>query len=664
MSITSEEPWSGPIRISSMLDVGRLAADVLRPARSHAVVCVTIPSWGSEPLLDAEALADELGAAAVVYVLPTGDFSWELTDRLPPRLDVYGGAARIWWPGVGPDSNPHDHPLFFIHDRSESSRVIARIVGEFEERGLLETSAPSEGAEVPVVVTALRPWGVDLKLAGGRRAYAHRSRVTRVALPVERVLRPGQSVRAVVLDKTDSDGRVEVALDPFEPDPWERLAEQYEAGMLVEGVVDEFRNFGAFVTLLPGARGLLHKGQISDEWVSHPEDVLDIGERLVVRLVSLDPREHKAELSLRGVQEHAEPVPVASIYPDGPPWLAPRTESVDPASVPGDRAEAPASLAALVNPDVEPVTRSEVSEEPALPDVESELEAREDVQPSEAQPAVADADELERTIEEARALEERIVSLYAGAEQRLGRLRAEAAQIRQDLQRDLAEARLRLIDFAESEIADLTGSTEAALADARETVEELREQLSAAETDRLELLARVKQERDRASAAEARVETLRDEVHAERERAEALQATLEALEPDPGRRFIADVRRAWEQRGTDEDRERYPWREPRIGPEFLGSLERVQGISLERIIEVSAHVVSGRAREIPGLEVHPLRTSELGSAPQRVRDDGAKAWRCNLQASTAAARRLHYWELPDGGVELAKVVYHDDFSIR
>lgn len=648
-----------------MLDVGRLAADVLRPARSHAVVCVTIPSWGSEPLLDAEALADELAAAAVVYVLPTGDLSWELTDRLPPRLDVYGGAARIWWPGVGPDSNPHDHPLFFIHDRSESSRVIARIVGEFEERGLLETSAPSEGAEVPAVVTALRPWGVDLKLAGGRRAYAHRSRVTRVALPVEHVLRPGQSVRAVVLDKTDSDGRMEVALDPFEPDPWERLAEQYEAGTLVEGVVDEFRNFGAFVTLLPGARGLLHKGQISDEWVSHPEDFLELGQRLVVRIVSLDPGERKAVLSLRGVPADPAPVPVASIYPDGPPWLAPRTESVEPASVPGDPSEAPASLAAQVSPEVELGIQSEVSEEHAPPDVESDLEeAREDVQSPEAQPAIADTDELERTIEEARALEERIVSIYAGAEQRLGRLRAEAAQIRQDLQKDLAEARLRLIEFAESEISDLTGSTEAALAEARKTVEELREQLTAAETDRLELLARVKQERDRASAAEARAETLRGEGRAERERVEALRGTLEALEPDPGRRFIADVRRAWERSGTDEDRKRYPWREPRIGPEFLGSLERVQGISLERIIEVSAHVVSGRAREIPGLELHPLRTSDLGSAPQRVRDDGAKAWRCNLQASTAAARRLHYWELPDGGVELAKVVYHDDFSIR
>ena len=70
------------------------------------------------------------------------------------------------------------------------------------------------------------------------------------------------------------------------------------------------------------------------------------------------------------------------------------------------------------------------------------------------------------------------------------------------------------------------------------------------------------------------------------------------------------------------------------------------------------------ALEIPGLELHMLRESETVGAAQQVRGDGARAWRCNLQTRTAAARRLHYWQLPDGRIELAKIVYHDDFSIR
>lgn len=132
---------------------------------------------------------------------------------------------------------------------------------------------------------------------------------------------------------------------------------------------------------------------------------------------------------------------------------------------------------------------------------------------------------------------------------------------------------------------------------------------------------------------------------------------------DPAERFLSRAHAAWERMTPAADRERYAWRPPVLGPAFLESVEGIAGVSRERIVEVCAHVASGRARDIPGLELHVLRTSETGGAPGRERADGAKAWRCSLQANTPAARRLHFWRLPDGSVELANVVYHDDFSI-
>jgi hypothetical protein len=132
---------------------------------------------------------------------------------------------------------------------------------------------------------------------------------------------------------------------------------------------------------------------------------------------------------------------------------------------------------------------------------------------------------------------------------------------------------------------------------------------------------------------------------------------------DPSDRFIGAVRGVWERGTQGDDRDRYPWREPVLGKDFLTSVEDVQGVARQRVVDVCAHVVSGRAKTIPGLELHPLRESEGGDAPQRRRADGAKAYRCSLQGNTPAARRLHYWELPGGGIELAKVVYHDDFTI-
>jgi hypothetical protein len=174
----------------------------------------------------------------------------------------------------------------------------------------------------------------------------------------------------------------------------------------------------------------------------------------------------------------------------------------------------------------------------------------------------------------------------------------------------------------------------------------------------------LKEQRAATKEAERRNERLRKELQQERQQAASLEERIRGLDLDDASRFVSEVRLAWERSTTPADRERYRWRDPMLGPEFLESLERVQGISRERIVEVCAQVVCGRAPEIAGLELHPLRSSEGGSAPQRARPDGAKAWRCSLQVGTPSARRLHYWELADGGVELAKIVYHDDYSIR
>jgi predicted RNA-binding protein with RPS1 domain len=643
--------------VKSSADVRRLADEILNPRRAHAIVCVTIPSWASEPLVDTAALAAALGRTASIYVMPTGEQSWELTDRLPPRLDVYGGATRIWWPVADEQPDPFEHPLFFVRDRAESPGVIAKIVDELERRGLLVSQRLPAGAEVGAVVTAVRPWGAELTLVGGQPAFAHKSQLTRAAdLVPEQIVRIGQSVRVAVLEEQADHDRVRVSLRPFEPQPWQRVSEACEPGMLIEGVVDEFRNFGAFIEVYPGVRGLLHRSQITREWVSHPEDFLTIGERILVRVVSIDRDSEKLDLTRLDVGADPLPSLPLSVYPDGPPWLPEPAPEDEPVASP------PPADATSPPPDDE-AAGQEVDAEPDLEVVAAEPDAAPAEEAIEAAFDVStELDELERAIEDGRELERHVSELFASTEGRLQQLRAEAAQIRTTLERDLGQARLRILEFAEGEADAVTGSSEAALAEARNTASELRELLAAAETDRRQLLERLKEERTRAKDAETRTDRLRKELRAERDAGEALRRQLEAV--NPRRRFIAEVQQAWERTTTRDDRARYPWRAPVLGPEFLESLANVQGVSREKITEVCAHVVSGRAPHVPGLEVHPLRVSEVGGAPQRVREDGAKAWRCSLQVSTPAARRLHYWQLPEGETELAKVVYHDDFSIR
>ncbi|MGE0305963.1 MAG: hypothetical protein AB7N61_23235 [Acidimicrobiia bacterium] len=99
-----------------------------------------------------------------------------------------------------------------------------------------------------------------------------------------------------------------------------------------------------------------------------------------------------------------------------------------------------------------------------------------------------------------------------------------------------------------------------------------------------------------------------------------------------------------------------------IGPRFLDSLSRLEGIKEEKVADVVFEIVTGIAPQIPSREVHHLRTGSGGDDPVRIRDDGAVAWRASLQVKTPSARRIHYWVLANGDVELARVTTHDDFD--
>ena len=76
----------------------------------------------------------------------------------------------------------------------------------------------------------------------------------------------------------------------------------------------------------------------------------------------------------------------------------------------------------------------------------------------------------------------------------------------------------------------------------------------------------------------------------------------------------------------------------------------------------NAKLTIGVAAELGSRAVHQLRANAVGNSPQRARlSDQAKAFRCSLQKGTVSARRLHWWDLPDGGgVEFAHVGVHDD----
>ena len=81
------------------------------------------------------------------------------------------------------------------------------------------------------------------------------------------------------------------------PNPWDSIEELYSKGDLVEGIATTFMDYGAFVRLPIGLNGLIHVSQMNGK----PEDILTLGETVLVRIIAIDSNQERISLSLTRV---------------------------------------------------------------------------------------------------------------------------------------------------------------------------------------------------------------------------------------------------------------------------------------------------------------------------------------------------------------------------
>jgi polyribonucleotide nucleotidyltransferase len=68
------------------------------------------------------------------------------------------------------------------------------------------------------------------------------------------------------------------------------LTEDVEVGKIYKGKVVRIMNFGAFVEILPKKDGLVHISQLADHRVGKVEDVVNIGDEIMVKVIEIDEK--------------------------------------------------------------------------------------------------------------------------------------------------------------------------------------------------------------------------------------------------------------------------------------------------------------------------------------------------------------------------------------
>jgi small subunit ribosomal protein S1 len=93
--------------------------------------------------------------------------------------------------------------------------------------------------------------------------------------------------------------KLTLSLKSIKEDPYKLYWNKISEGSSMEGRVVRLESFGAFVELFPGIDGLIHISELAESRISHPKDVLRLGDPVSVRILKKDDQEKRISLSLR-----------------------------------------------------------------------------------------------------------------------------------------------------------------------------------------------------------------------------------------------------------------------------------------------------------------------------------------------------------------------------
>ena len=168
------------------------------------------------------------------------------------------------------------------------------------------------GATVTGTVTSIKDYGAFVDI-GGIEGMLHVSELgfARVAHPSE-VLAVGQSIDVQVTKIEASDNpkrpeRISLSLKALQKDPWREAVQSLPAGTRAHGRVTRLESFGAFVAVAEGLEGLVHVSQlVSDRRITHPREILTVGQEIEVVVLEVDPEKRRISLSIKALDSQAE----------------------------------------------------------------------------------------------------------------------------------------------------------------------------------------------------------------------------------------------------------------------------------------------------------------------------------------------------------------------
>ena len=165
------------------------------------------------------------------------------------------------------------------------------------------------GQSIKGKISNITDFGIFVQLLPGIDGLVHISDLSwteHIEHPSDRY-KAGQEVEAVILGIDKDSKKISLGIKQLSIDPWEKVAEQYPIGSIVDGEISKITNFGAFVRLPNKIEGLMHNTILTQEQGKKAEEFFTVGQKAQFRIVNINKEERKLALSTHLEEKKQEP---------------------------------------------------------------------------------------------------------------------------------------------------------------------------------------------------------------------------------------------------------------------------------------------------------------------------------------------------------------------
>ena len=159
----------------------------------------------------------------------------------------------------------------------------------------------NKGDKISGSIKSITDFGIFIGLDGGIDGLVHLSDISWNEAGEEAVRRfkKGDEIETVILSVDPERERISLGVKQLEDDPFSNFASLNEKGTILNGIVKEVDAKGAIITLAEEIEGTLKASEISRDRVEDARNVLNVGDEVEAKIISIDRKSRVISLSIK-----------------------------------------------------------------------------------------------------------------------------------------------------------------------------------------------------------------------------------------------------------------------------------------------------------------------------------------------------------------------------